>query len=236
LVQGCITALVYALVQCENKKVIFTGKITKRKEKMKKRNLLLVVLALALVFGMMVSCGPEEDWGDNGGNGDGDGDWEFDESFLGTYKATYGDKNITETIVFEIDSFRISDDSKTGEVLNDDFLEFDIEEFDEVTTIPNEVKDTYSEGFIFKGYITAAKPVTTTGTYAPNLYGNQTGPGLTQDDIDNKTLLKMYIFYDPDTGDFVRTAFVKNSGSIGNIIRVSTTPANAALRIYSREE
>jgi hypothetical protein len=211
------------------KRYFSQGKVQKGRKSMKKRNLWLVILALALVFGMMVSCG-EELIDDDGDDGD---DWEWgdiiDESFFGTYKVTYGTNNITETIVFEKDKFTISDDAKTSGVLNGDFLEFNIQEFDEVTTIPDVVKDIYSEGFIFKGNITDGKPINT------NIYGSQTGPGLTQKDIDDETLLKMYIFYDPETGNFVRTAFVKNSASIGNIIQVNAEDILKGYRVYTKE-
>jgi hypothetical protein len=196
---------------------------------MKKRNLLLVMLAIMLVFGMMMSCEPIEDDGDDGEDGE---DWELDDGFFGTYVADKYNGTLTETIVFSKNSFKISDDSnKSGNSSKDEYLEFSIDEFDEFPNVPASIKSDYPQAFIFKGTITAAYEVTTT-----YIYGTQTGPDLKQSDIDDGTLLKMLIFYNIDTGKFVRTAFLKANASISesNLIRVTQT-AGAALRVYSEK-
>jgi len=195
---------------------------------MKKRNLLLVMLAVLLAFGLVIGCDLEP------GNGEpGEEEWTPDDGFFGTYEAQYN--SLIETIVFEKDKFTISDDSKTNGVLNGDFLEFAIEYFDEITNIPDDFKTDYPKGFVFKGKITDAKPIAADTATNKNIYGNQTGPNLSQSDI-NKTYLKMFIYYN-DSGTkftFIRTAFVKDSDPTPNVIRVSTA-AGAALRIYEEQ-
>jgi hypothetical protein len=189
---------------------------------MKKRNLLLVMLAIMLVLGMMMSCEPIEE--EPGGPGE-PPPWEPEDGFWGTYISEKYDGTITETIVFSVDSFTISDDSKAGG--QDNYLDFEITEFDEWTNIPANVKTDYPLAFIFKGYVTAAYPVSNV------IYGSQTGPGLGQSDITNKTPLKMLIYYNLSTGKLIRTAFVKESASIGAIILAKT--GETAYRIYEEQ-
>ena len=190
---------------------------------MKKRNLLLVMLAILLAFGFM-GCPLEEEEEEE--------DWTPDAGFFGTYNSTYGTSNITETIVFDVAKFKISDDDTSNG--GGDYLEFAISEFDEIdaAAIPAAYKTAYPKGFIFKGKITAGKPIaadTATGN-SKNIYGPQTAPNLSQKDV-NTTELKMFIYYNDSSAiKFIRTAFVKVSEGTPNVIMTSS--GGSTPRVY----
>lgn len=184
------------------------------------------MLAFMLAFGFMISCAEEEVPVIE------DPDFAPEDGFYGIYNCTYttnAGTEITETIEFSEKSFKISDNEKKGD--DKDFLDFEIQYYDEATT-PPAYKTTYPKAFIFRGVITDAKPK---GTAAP-LYGPQTGPNLTEADINNKTVVKMFIYYDDTDGfKFIRTAFVKADAPTPNVILTATTATTPTPRVYIQE-
>jgi hypothetical protein len=197
---------------------------------MKKRNLLLVMLAIMLVFGMIVACGeePEEEGPD----------LEAEETYFGTYTTTYttgGGTTIVETIKFSKTSFNISDDSKTSGTLNNDKLDFTITEWDKTVTTPDNYRSNYPYAFQFKGAI----------TYSKGFHGesSQTGKGIADSDIKadgTGTECSMYVYFDyagEDDITFVRTPFSKTSGGAAgdktDIVK-ATSAADAAARVYTK--
>jgi len=153
-----------------------------------------------------------------------------DSDFFGTYKATYGASNITETIIFSTTSFKISDDTGTGS----DHLYFTIQYWDEATT-PSSYSTEYPKALYFKGVITEASPINAaTNTTPKNLYGNQTGPNLDASDI-GTTVVKMFIYYN-DSGSkvkFIRTAFVPVTASNPDVIM--TTTGGSTVRLFTQQ-
>ncbi|MDR0302993.1 MAG: hypothetical protein LBI04_11875, partial [Treponema sp.] len=111
----------------------------------KMKNLWLVMLAIALAFGM-AACGEE----------DGEEEEEPIEEFTGTYTADYKlgsgpqAQDVTETVVIKLKSFRIFDTTSS-------FLDFSIDKWEIVET-PAAYKDDYPNAFKFTGKITAADP------------------------------------------------------------------------------
>jgi len=204
---------------------------------MKKRNLLLVIPALLLVFGLVLSCG------DNGGGYDGPG-----AAFYGTYTVNYSlnDVDTDETIVFAETSFEIYEADPDGIETATQKLIFAIDEdgIDEFTDIPDNLIGEYPNAFYITGVITDAKPVNVkgqNGASQDSLYGSQTAPGATKADIDNATPFKMLILYNDSS--FVRTPFLKSSDSFlntdGSLKIVKTAESDQTKRtnrVYTRVE
>jgi len=181
---------------------------------MKKRNLLLVMLAILLAFGFM-GCPVEDDPGD----GDGDDDDVVDTSVVpNEVRGIYSFKRstgITETIQFGGNTFNISDDSKTGTTPNNDFLNFTITKWED-TEVPADKATAYPNGYKFTGKILKQKG------YVPSTY---TVPGGVATDVKEDGSgpdFIMYLYFNADEDDatditFIRTSFSKD-GSKKDIV------------------
>ena len=208
---------------------------------MKKRNLLLVILAVLLVFGMVMSCG---------------GDIEPEEpeppapptpaekaaKFFGGYNAVYKETaasttNTNERIKFEEKKLVIWDDTNYHGSLN--YLEFEITKWDDATTpsftdtvVGNQ--DNFKIAFKLTGKIKGA--FEKTATY---LYGSKTAPGFVQKDIEDGTeaIIYLYIQEEDDDNDLtiLRSIITKDGGNkapitgVGNAVRFYREP-NTALQ------
>jgi len=114
---------------------------------MTKKNLWLVMLAIALVFGVM-SCEKEPE--------DTEPDYTDPSTFYGTYKAIYKSNTteiteITETINISEEIINIADNSESG--LNAKKLVFKISGWEEANT-PNKYSKDYPYAFKITGNIT----------------------------------------------------------------------------------
>jgi len=186
---------------------------------MKKRNLLLVILAVLLVFSMVMSCGgdiepeepppektPEEKAAEKAA------------AFFGSYITNY-----TLSGTATIEKITIAKDTiKIDEIQNSvvgDHIYFSISKW-EVVSVPTWTDDSYPStggtadftvGFKVYGKITEAKP----DNNATSIYGTSTASGFSKNDI-NATDCWMSLYLDED-GDFlVRTPFSKAGKDNGN--------------------
>jgi len=151
-----------------------------------------------------------------------------EDDFFGTYTAAGYTSGVTETVVFTVDGFKISDNENSPA----DYLDFTIQKWDEAT-VPNTYNATYPLGYKFSGIITAGQPVESNA-----IYGSETASGFNQSDITNQTSCHMYIYYSANatTGaiTFIRTKFVKDSDT-ENTTAVSGTGAGG-LRVFTKSK
>ena len=206
---------------------------------MKKRNLLLVILAVLLVFGLVMSCGPAEDEDENKPDPNNPvvpptaaekAAKYFGKDFRATYKLTAG--NAIESVKLTEKGLEIKEISVAG-VASTDFLSAAIDTWEDVTTIPTWGTATdkfpaaeFKIGFKVTGYITDAQPKNAT-----TLYGSKTAPGYKLSDIADKTAAVMY-FYILDDGDdlvLVRSVFSKDGTSTAPVTGSDT---DASVRVY----
>jgi len=161
-------------------------------------------------------------------------------SNFGTYTGTGVTDQITETIVLQKDTFRISDNStnNAGAPTND-FLNFSITKWEEIKAadIPAAaVSGGYTGGYKFTGKITGGQPINAaSGNNPSNIYGGQTAPNFVQADINN-TEAWMYIYFKgtEETFTFIRTAFSKEGNENTRLITTGTT-TDAPLRVYRKQ-
>ncbi|MDR0302994.1 MAG: hypothetical protein LBI04_11880 [Treponema sp.] len=187
----------------------------------KMKNLWLVMLVIALAFGM-AACGEE----------DGEEEEEPIEEFTGTYTTTYASSqaggSTTETVKIALKSFKISDSTGAS-------LDFSVDNWEVVKDIPAAASD-YTDGFKFTGKITAAEPQSGADSY---IGSTKTAPGFVAGDIGN-TEAWMYIYFNYDKNaeagnkyTFVRSPFSKATKDNGkNAITGSETPPK--LRVYKK--
>jgi len=212
--------------------------------KMKIKNLWLVMLVIALAFGMMAACGGEEE----------EEEEEepvvdhttFPPTYRGTYACSYKQdagqsaKTIVETIEFGSNFFNISDNEKADK----DYLNFTIKEWWE-SDAPAASKDKYPKGIKFTGVITKQKG------YVPS---NYTVPTSTSDPITAAADVKedgsgpefsMYIYFDTvgeedDEGNiaitFIRTAFSKKGDNKAIVSNYQSGTGSGQARTYFKKK
>jgi len=204
---------------------------------MKKKNLVVVMLALALVFALVfgvVACGdPEEEKEKEPENTPPTAEEEV-ENYFGSYKTTYQLLSGTmqeEFVEFNKTTFSIFEKTAAGAKKTTDYLDFVISEWDFATALTG-----YENGFKFTGYISDGKTVHSTADAAPNpknIYGYKTAPNFEQADITNKTPAWMSIYFTA-SGDFVRTAFSKPGFDQSVLVTGGETPT-PLVRVYKKQ-
>jgi hypothetical protein len=193
---------------------------------MAKKNLLLVMLAIALVFGM-VACEevdpdlvPEEEV----------------KAFLGTYKDGGRPANNPtnwETVAFNSDGTQCTISDTTN-----DTIVFIIDKWYFAPTPTETELIPYPNGYKFTGKIKSAS----TG-YIPNTTPDSTSataPNFTQGDVKSDLTgpeCWMYIYFATATsGTFVRTPFSSADHENGNIpVALNAKPTKGQLRIYTKQ-
>jgi len=204
---------------------------------MKKRNLVLVILAIMLVFGL-VSCGPTEPP---------TAAEVAAKYFSANYKAVYksGDrtKSYNEYITLSIDKLKIEEKEEiSGSLTTVDSLVFDIEKWEFADSIPSDIVDpsagsintVFKDGLKITGKITAGKNASQGGYIG----STQTSPGFV--DADKNTECWMYLYLgDSDWGNaLVRSPFSKNETGKNNETKHSVgtqytvTPTGFEIRVY----
>jgi hypothetical protein len=171
-----------------------------------------------------ISSDPNYNWDFNGGGGTPTKP-DFDEKLFGIYNVTYlnsSSKMITEIIQINETNFKIEDNDPTGRAS----LYFEISDWKSDVT-PSTYSSDYPNAFKITGRITGANPQQ--GGDKPSLYGNKTAPGFTAADI-NSTDCWMYLYFDNDGEELIRTAFSKT----GNLNENVYTESNNMARIYRR--
>jgi len=190
---------------------------------MKKRNLLLVMLAVLLAFGLVIGC----DLDTNDDNNDDDDEVEDNvvpNTYRGVYSYTYdkaanGTGGTTETIELSSNTFNIWDTSKgakdkTEAETKGSYLKFTITKWENDTT-PDTLKDTYPNAFKFTGKILSQKDYVPSTYTVPNgdandVKANGSGPDFI-----------MYLYFDINAVDedgnaeiiFLRSSFSKDGAN-----------------------
>jgi hypothetical protein len=203
---------------------------------MTKKNRWLVMLVVALVFGMMACEEAKED--------DPDLDLTDYTVYFGTYKSqTYtidptSYTNITETVVLDENRFFICDNSFDGGssgvgsgTLN--YIDFEIAADGwEKDTTPPDYADDYPYAFKFTGKIKNHFNYIPSGATAPGGTG-----GFSATDITNETECWMSIYFNINDNDefiFVRTAFSKEgANNEGRVVDFRTDQTYRAIRRYT---
>jgi hypothetical protein len=154
-----------------------------------------------------VTSGPYN-WG-NGSGGDGTLTKPDFASFLDKYRSVIpgSSKLITEIIGVYETYLRIEDNDYPPA-----YLDFEISKWEKAETPSTHLND-YPIAFKVTGIITDAIPKQ---NGPPYLYGNRTAPGFTIDDI-NSTECWMYLYFDYDGEELLRTRFSKAGDDEKNV-------------------
>jgi len=178
---------------------------------MKKRNLLLVMLAVLLAFGLVIGCDLDPVESDPFA------------SYYQDYQTTYKISTVsyTETIKITKDLITFYDNA-VADTANPDFIKFEVTKWENAsvpgnvnTDYPDAVKE-FTKGVKIFGVITDAKPKDASWSADATvkvLYGGATCPGITEQDITDETELYFYLYFtdedDPEDLHFVRSSIYK---------------------------
>jgi len=169
-----------------------------------------------------ISSDPNYNWNDNSGGGGTPTKPDSKEKFYGTYRSVYvsNGKPITEIIYINENIFSIEDNDYPSASLR-----FNIENWIPDKAPPEYISD-YPNAFKVIGSIADARPQSSNPPY---LYGNKTAPGFTIDDITSETTCWIYLYFDDDGEELIRTSFSKAGNLNENVYTDSGMP-----RVYRR--
>jgi hypothetical protein len=150
-------------------------------------------------------------------------DPDFEENFFGEYTATWNSNSepITEGIFIKDSILSFYDKRNPNE-----HLYFSSHAW-ELAVTPNIYSSKYPNAFKITGIITEASPQQDGDN--PYLYGNKTASGFTSDDI-NSTECWIYLYFDDDGEELIRTGFSKT----GNLNEDVITITDNMPRVYRR--
>jgi hypothetical protein len=170
-----------------------------------------------------VTSGPYN-WGNGSGGGGTLTKPDLKEKFFGDYYAMLNPPTSGSIEDILIKEFVLSSSDRKNP---EDHLYFSISDWEPAVT-PIKYSSDYPNAFKIIGSIFSAYPQQ--NNPPSYLYGNKTAPGFTIDDITYSTECWMYLYFDDDGEELIRTAFSKDGYLNENVI----TETNNEPRFYRR--